>query len=143
MRYGESTSEEIEWIATAVVDCAFKVHAKVGPGLLESIYEICLAHELSKAGFHVERQVKLPIKYDGIVFEAGLVLDLLVNKLVIVEIKSVELMNPVFEAQILSHLKLLDLPLGLLINFNVALVKDGIKRIILSKRRTLQHDQDF
>ena len=143
MAYGENTSEEIERIARGVVDCAFKVHKKTGPGLLESIYEVCLAHELTKAGFQVERQVKLPIKYDGIIFEAALVLDLLVNKKVIVEIKSVEVMIPVFEAQILSHLKLLDLPLGLLINFNVAMIKDGIKRIILSKRRPLQQDQDL
>lgn len=87
-----------------------------------------MAHELRKAGFHVRRQVDIPIKYDGIVFDEGLRLDLLINDLVIVELKAVDQLNAVWEAQIISHLKLTELKLGYLVNFNVPLIKQGIKR---------------
>ncbi|MBL0019262.1 MAG: GxxExxY protein [Bacteroidetes bacterium] len=119
---------EVERIATALVNAAFKVHKALGPGLLERVYEVCLAYELGKAGFFVRRQVDIPIVYEGIVFEEGLRLDLLINDLVIVELKAVDLVNPVWKAQVISHLKLTGMPLGFLINFNVPLIKDGIQR---------------
>lgn len=118
-------------IGTAVVNSAFKVHKELGPGLLEKVYEVCLAHELRKAGFIVLRQIDIPIVYDGIVFKDSLRLDLLINDLVIAEIKAIETVNPVWEAQILSHMKLINKRLGYLINFNVPLIKQGIKRFIV------------
>jgi GxxExxY protein len=120
-----------EEVASAIVDAAYAVHKQLGPGLLERIYEVCLCHELSKRGYHVERQVDLPITYDGILFDEGLRLDVLVESLVICELKAVDEMNPVWQAQLLSHLKLTGKRLGFLINFNVPLIKDGIKRLIL------------
>ena len=124
------TTPEVEYIGKVIVNAAFKVHKELGPGLLEKVYEICLAHEINKTGIEVLRQVEVPIVYDGIVFEEGLKLDLLVGEEVIVEIKAVEIVNPVWEAQIISHLKLTDKQLGYLINFNVPLIKNGIKRFI-------------
>ena len=120
--------EEIEYIGTMIVDSAFKVHKALGPGLLERVYETCLAHEIQKAGLKVTRQLDIPIVYDGLVFEEGFRLDLLVADKVIVEIKAVAALNPLWEAQIISHLKLMDKRLGFLINFNVPLIKKGIKR---------------
>ncbi|MBX3244694.1 MAG: GxxExxY protein [Acidobacteria bacterium] len=128
MKFTELSPEE-EWIGKAVVNSAFIVHKTLGPGLLEKIYEVCITHELRKAGFDVKRQVVLPIVYDGIEFEEGLRLDILVNDRVIVELKAVDLLNPVWTAQILSHLKLSGLRLGYLINFNVPLIRDGIHRL--------------
>jgi GxxExxY protein len=124
-------SLELEQIATEVVDSAFKVHSTLGPGLLESIYELCLAHELSKRNFKTESQVAFPIVYDGLRLDAGLRIDLLVENQLVVEIKAVETMQPVFEAQLLTYLKLTHKRLGLLINFNVPRIKDGIRRIVL------------
>lgn len=124
-------TEQEERIGKIIVNAAFKVHKELEPGLLEKIYEIALAHELQKAGLVVRRQVEIPIVYDGIVFDEGLRLDLLVEDLVIVETKAIEQVNPVWVAQVLSHLKLTNKRLGYLINFNVPLIKDGIKRIIL------------
>jgi len=99
--------------------------------LLEKVYEVCFCHELSKRGLEYKRQVDVPIVYDGIVFDEGLRLDVLVEELIICELKAVEEMNPVWEAQLLSHLKLTGKRLGFLINFNVPVIKKGIKRIIL------------
>jgi len=127
MQYKSLTQQE-ELIGKAIVNAAYKIHTELGPGLLEKVYEVCMAHELRKAGFEVKRQVDIPIVYDGIQFNEGLRLDLLINDLVIAELKAVELVNPVWEAQIISHLKLTGLNLGYLINFNVPLVKNGIKR---------------
>jgi len=127
------TTPEIEHIGKIIVNAAFKVHKELGPGLLEKIYEICLAHEINKAGIDVVRQLDIPIVYDGITFEEGLRLDLLVGKEVIVEIKAIETINPVWEAQIISHLKLTGKQLGYLINFNVPLIKNGIRRFINKK----------
>lgn len=118
-------------IGTAVVKSAYKIHKELGPGLLEKVYEVCLAHELRKAGFIVLRQIDIPIVYDGIVFKDSLRSDLLINDLVIAEIKAIETVNPVWEAQILSHMKLINKRLGYLINFNVPLIKQGIKRFIV------------
>lgn len=120
-----------EEIGRVVVSAAFKIHKELGPGLLERVYEVCLAHELQKLDLLVARQVTIPIVYDGITFEEGLRLDLLVENLVICEIKAVEQVNPVWEAQILSHPKLTGKRLGYILNFHVPLMKQGIKRIIL------------
>lgn len=119
-----------EEIATAIVHAAYKVHKTLGPGLLEKIYEICMAHELRKAGYEVKRQVRIPVVYDGLQFDEGFRVDLLVHELVIVEIKAVEAINPVWYAQVISHLKITQLNLGFLINFNVPVIKKGIKRFI-------------
>jgi GxxExxY protein len=124
-------TEREEQIGRIVVNAAFKVHKELGPGLLEKVYEVCLAHEFKKVGFNYRRQVDIPITYDGIIFEEGLRLDILVEDLVICEIKAVDLVNPVWEAQVLSHLRLTNKRLGYLINFNVPLIKQGIKRIVL------------
>src|SRR6185503_12084883 len=121
------TSHE-EWLCKQIVDCAFKVHKELGPGLLEKIYEVCFCHELSKRNIPFERQVHLPVQYDGIIFDEGLRMDVFVNNLVICELKAVDLVNPVWEAQILSHLKLTSKHVGFLLNFNVALMKEGIRR---------------
>ena len=122
-----------EETAKIIVNSAYKVHKELGPGLLEKVYEVCLAHEISKAGLNVKRQIDLPIIYDGLEFNEGLRLDLLVEDTVIVEIKAVELVNAVWQAQIISHLKMLNKDLGFLINFNVPLIKSGIKRFINTK----------
>lgn len=123
--------EDLDRVARAVVDAAFDVHSKLGPGLLESVYEVCLAHAIEKRGEILERQVALPIEYDGIRLEAGLRLDLLISRCLVVELKAVETLLPVHEAQLLTYLKLTGYRLGLLINFNVPLIRDGIKRIAL------------
>jgi len=124
-------SENEERIGKIIVNAAFKVHKELGPGLLEKVYEIAMAHELKKAGLKVKRQLEIPIVYDGIRFNEGLRLDLLVEDLVIIETKAIEQVNPLWTAQVLSHLKLTKKRLGYLINFNVPLIKNGIKRIIL------------
>ena len=127
----EPIPEEVEKVAAIAVDAAFKVHKVLGPGLLESVYEECLAYELKKRGIKVERQISLPIVYEDMRLDAGLRLDMRVEDKMILEIKSVEKMNPIYEAQLLTYLKLSGLRLGLLINFNVPAIKYGIKRIIL------------
>lgn len=123
--------ERTDWIAKQVVDAAFQVHKALGPGLLESVYEVCLCPELKKRDIPYRRQVELPVIYDGTRLDAGLRLDLLVDECLIVELKAVEKHNPLFEAQLLTDLKLTGHRLGLLINFNVALLKEGIKRMAL------------
>jgi GxxExxY protein len=127
----EPLSEKEEAIAAKIVDAAFTVHSRLGPGLVERIYEVCFCHELSKRNLSFRRQVDIPVVYDGIVFDEGLRLDVLVEELVICELKSVEKPSPVFEAQLLTYLKLVGKRLGFLINFNVPLIKDGIKRMVL------------
>ena len=124
-------SDELDEVARQVVEAAFAVHSALGPGLLESVYETCLVHELAKRGVHAVRQVVLPIHYDGLRLDAGLRLDFLVEDCLVVELKAVESLLPVHEAQLLTYLKLSGYRLGLLINFNVPLIKDGIKRIAL------------
>ena len=120
--------DEIESIGRAIVNSSFKIHKKLGPGLLERIYESCLEYELKKSGLHVERQVSIPIVYEELRFKEGFVMDLFVERKVIVELKAVDHMNPVFEAQLISYLKMTGLELGYLINFNSKLIKDGIHR---------------
>ena len=124
-------SKREESIAEKVVDAAYTVHKILGPGLLEKVYEVCFCHELSKRGLKNQRQVDIPIVYDGMTFDEGLRIDVLVEELIICELKAVDQMNSVWEAQIISHLKLTGNRLGFLINFNVPLIKNGIKRIIL------------
>lgn len=124
-------SEDLERIAKIVVDSAYKVHSALGPGLLEKVYEICFCYELQKHGLSYQRQVDIPIIYDEIEFQEGLRLDVLVEGRVICEIKALENVNPVWQAQILSHLKLTKNRLGFLINFNVPKIKEGIKRFVI------------
>ncbi|WP_017662105.1 GxxExxY protein [Baaleninema simplex] len=121
---------EISNISGQVIGAAIEVHRELGPGLLESTYEACLARELEQKGVQVERQVEQPVIYKGLHLECGYRLDLLVEKQVIVELKSVETLLPIHEAQLLTYLKLRNLRLGLLINFNVPVLKKGIKRLI-------------
>ena len=121
-------SVELDRTASIVVDAAYKVHRALGPGLLEKGYESCMAHELIKAGLNVERQVSVPVLYDGVMFVEGFRLDLLVNDEIICELKAVDQTNPVWQAQILSHLKMAKKNIGFLINFNVPRIKEGIKR---------------
>ena len=127
----EPIPPETERIAKEIVDAAVAVHRALGPGLLESVYEACLDHELGSRGIDVRRQVRLPVEYKGVRVDAGLRLDLVVQDCVIVELKAVEDIAPVHKAQVLTYLKLTGHRLGLLINFNVPLVRDGIQRIIL------------
>lgn len=122
---------EVEQVAKTVVDAAFKIHKTLGPGLLESVYEACMAHELELRKIPIERQKTFPICYEGKSIETDLRVDLLVYGHLLVELKAVEKMIPLYDAQLLTYLKLTGLRLGLLINFNVPLIKDGIKRIVL------------
>ncbi len=123
-------ADPAEVVARRVVDAAFQVHRALGPGLLESVYQACLCRELVKQGVAYRSQVALPIKYEGLVIDGGLRIDLLAADLVIVEIKAVEQILPVHRAQLLTYLKLAELRLGLLMNFNVAVIRDGIRRIV-------------
>ena len=127
----QKLSPKEETIGKDIVDAAFKVHKELGPGLLEKIYEICMIHELEKAGYDARRQVSVPFRYDGITFNEGLRVDILVQNLVMAEIKAVDQVYPVWQAQLISHLKLTGHRLGYLINFNVPVIKNGIKRIVM------------
>jgi len=124
-------TEYEEWLCTEIVDCAFKVHKELGPGLLEKINETCFCHELTKKGIKYQRQVDLPVFYDGLQFNEGLRLDVLVDEIIIYELKAVETVNPLWQAQILSHLKLTKNNIGFLVNFNVSLIKNGIRRFCI------------
>jgi GxxExxY protein len=124
-------SEREEFLGKEIVDAAFKVHKELGPGLLEKIYEACFCYELEKKSLAYQRQVELPFHYDGKYFDEGLRLDVFVEGLVICELKAKDILNPLWLAQLKSHLKLTKLRLGYLINFNVPPIKDGIKRFIL------------
>jgi GxxExxY protein len=117
-------------LSKIILDVAFKVHTKTGPGLLETVYEVLLAYELRKQGLKVERQRPIPIRYDELVFEEGFRADLLVEDTVIVELKSVEELARVHSKQVLTQLRLSDRKLGLLINFGEIHLKDGIRRIV-------------
>ena len=121
---------ELNQISERIIGCAIKVHKALGPGLLESTYEVCLIHELQKAGLKVQSQVALPIIYDGIKLDAGYRIDLLVEDAVIIELKAIDSLLPIHEAQVISYLKLSGKKLGLLINFNVKLLVNGVKRLV-------------
>lgn len=124
------TPTELNDVTGKIIELSIKVHKSLGPGMLEGAYEICLTHELVKNGFKVERQKKLPITYEGIRLDAGYRIDLIVNDSVIVEVKAVERLNPVHEAQLLSYLRMTGVRLGLLINFNMKMLRDGVKRVV-------------
>lgn len=117
-------------ITPLIIGAAIKVHRRLGPGLLESAYEACLAYELEQLGLRVERQKAIPLVYNTVKLECGFRADLVVNGMVVVEIKCKESLHPVDQAQLLSYLRLLDLQVGLLINFHVVILKDGIKRMV-------------
>ncbi len=119
---------ESDQVTHRIIGCAMHVHSALGPGLLESAYEVCLEHELKKAGFKVARQLPVSVVYDGIELDAGYKIDLLVEDAVILELKAVEKLLPVHEAQLLSYLRLANKKTGLLINFHTASLKDGIIR---------------
>src|SRR5271168_3001399 len=119
-----------QYINSQIIGAAIEVHRRLGPGLLESAYEACLAHELSLLGLEVERQKAVPLVYGGVKLDCGFRADMVVARTVVVEIKCKEALHPVDQAQLLSHLRLLDLRVGLLINFHVVLLRDGIKRMV-------------
>lgn len=127
----EPIPEDVDRVAKAIVDAAFHLHSHFGPGLLESVYEACLAHDLRQRGLRVERQVPVPVVYEELRFDEGFKIDLLVEGCVIVELKATTQDHPVFRAQLITYLRLTGLRLGLLINFNKKLIKDGIERIAL------------
>ena len=116
--------------ASMIVDAAFKIHTRLGPGLLESVYQEVLKHELEKRGLRVQKEVPIPVVYESVHLDVGFKADLIVEGLVIVELKSVEQIHPVHKKQLLTYLRLADKRLGLLINFNVPLIKDGISRVV-------------
>ncbi|MEZ5744466.1 MAG: GxxExxY protein [Sphingomonadaceae bacterium] len=125
----KSREDELERIARTVVDCGFHIHQDLGPGMLETAYEVILAAELQRNGLTVERQVPVRMEYKGLVVDNAFKIDLLVDRQLIVELKSIERLAPVHGKQVLTYLKLMDLPLGLLMNFGQALFKDGLRRI--------------
>ncbi len=125
-------------IAKLVVDSAFQIHVELGPGLLESVYDIVLAHELRARGLEVEREVPVPIQFRGLWFDEGFRADLIVNRKLIVEVKSVEAVNPVHKKQLLTYLRLTNTKLGLLINFGENYIKNGISRVV----NGLKDDED-
>ena len=128
-KYFPTTEEEL--LLKEIVDCAYRVHVNLGPGLLEKIYETCFCYELVKKKIKFISQVKMPIKYEGILFDEGFRIDVYVEDKIICELKSVNECKPIFDAQILTYMKLTNKHLGLLVNFNVTLIKSGIKRFIL------------
>ena len=123
--------QDINDLTYAVIGCAYKVHSALGPGLLESTYETCLAYEIENAGHQVETQKALPVVYNDIKLEAGYRIDIMVDKRLILELKSVDAINDIHIAQILTYLKLSGIKIGLLINFNVKDLKEGIRRFIV------------
>jgi GxxExxY protein len=127
----EPLPPELGVLSGRVIDAAFKVHKTLGPGLLESVYERCLCRELARRGIPHRSQLSLPVLYDGVLLEAGLRIDLIIDGKIIVELKAVEKIHPIHTAQLLTYLKLTSLRLGLLLNFNVPLIRDGIRRVVL------------
>jgi GxxExxY protein len=121
---------ELNEISSRILAAAFKVHTAIGPGVLESVYQTCMHHELKKAGLRVDAQVAVPVQYEGLQLESGYRIDLLVEDTVIVELKCVDALLPIHKAQLLTYLKLANKPLGLLLNFNVVHMRQGIKRIL-------------
>jgi GxxExxY protein len=126
----QEPSSDLDAVARQIVDAGLKVHRALGPGLLESAYEHCLAYEIGLRGISVRRQVSLPIDYEGTTLEAGYRLDLLVAEAIVVEVKAVEALSRLHEAQVLTYLKLSGHRLGFLMNFNVALFRDGVRRLL-------------
>ncbi|MCL5270664.1 MAG: GxxExxY protein [bacterium] len=133
----------INQLTRTIIGAGIRVHKSLGPGLLESAYEACLAYELSKTGLNVQQQVPVPVIYETIKLECGFRADLVVNNLVVVELKAKDCLHPVDEAQILSHLRLMNLPIGLLMNFHVVRLMDGIKRMANNYRPTEALDDEY
>jgi GxxExxY protein len=130
IRYS-SIPVELNSLGKKIVDSAFTVHSKLGPGLLEKVYQVCLCYELQKRGINYQRQIDIPIHYDGLRFDEGLRLDIWVERNIIIEIKATDLLNPYWEAQIISYLRLTGNRLGYLINFNVPRIREGIRRYVV------------
>ncbi len=128
--------EDVESISAEVVDAAYQLHRGLGPGLLESVYEAILAYELTQRGLFVERQKHVPFIYNGIQFDEGFRVDILVGGVLVVELKSIEALAPVHAKQVLTYLRLLDLRVGLLVNFGAATFKDGIRRVVNNHTHT-------
>ncbi|MFC3669852.1 GxxExxY protein [Novosphingobium pokkalii] len=127
--YGSNASADLEALVTTVIDCGYKLHVDLGPGLLESVYEAILCHMLEQRGMQVERQKAIPIVWHGMVLNEGFRADLIVNNALLVEIKSLERCAPVHGKQVLTYLRLLSMPLGLLLNFGGATFREGVRRI--------------
>ena len=127
----KSLSERENWLAGQIVDIAICIHKALGPGLLESIYEKCFCYELAKRNIPFEKQKAARLQYDELIIDEGLRIDILIDKLVVVELKAQEYHPPVWEAQLLSYLKLSNNRLGFILNFNVPLMKEGVKRMVL------------
>jgi len=121
---------ELDDLTGTIIDTALKVHIELGPGLLESVYEVVLAHSLQKQGLTAERQKPISFCYDGLMFEEGFRVDLLVENKVVIELKSVEKVSPIHSKQLLTYLRLMNLPVGLLINFGAATLKEGLQRVV-------------
>lgn len=129
-------AKNVEEIAAIAVDCGLAMHRKMGPGLLESAYETVLAHMLERRGMSVARQVMVPITFDGLFIDQGFRADIIVDGRLLIELKSIERLAPVHSKQVLTYLRFLDLPLGLLMNFSCELFKDGLRRIVNNHRET-------
>ena len=125
-----SRDDDFEALVSSVINCGFHLHREIGPGLLESVYEIMLTESIREAGFLVERQVAVPIKYKGVTLENAFKADLLVERKLLVELKSTERNAPVYGKQVLTYLRLMDLPVGILMNFGLATYKEGLQRIV-------------
>lgn len=123
-------AQDIEALATIAIDCGYKLHQALGPGLLESVYEACLVQSLSRRGLHVERQKAVPLVFDGLSLPDAFRVDILVEQSLLIELKSTENHQPVHAKQVITYLRLMDLPLGLLMNFGAATFKDGVRRIV-------------
>jgi GxxExxY protein len=130
MNRRDAETQRVNQITETIIGCAIAVHKVLGPGLLESAYEECTCHELSQNALNFRRQVPLPVSYKGVKLDCGYRMDLVVEELVVVEFKTVENLLPVHDAQLLSYLKLSGVPVGLLINFHVPVLKDGLRRIV-------------
>ncbi|MBZ5521221.1 MAG: GxxExxY protein [Acidobacteriia bacterium] len=118
-----------------IIGLAMRVHSAIGPGVLESVYRTCLRYEIEKAGFEVQSELSLPVRYEGMTLQSGYRVDLMIEKRVIVELKCVETILPIHKAQLMTYLRLANLPLGLLLNFNVVYLREGISRVLNSKYR--------
>jgi len=129
--FREPLPDEVQQIAKEIVDASYQIHSTLGPGLLETVYEVCMQYELSKRNIKYKSQVGIPVEYEGVKLDTGFRLDILVENQVIIELKAVEKTTSLHEAQLLTYLKLTGLRLGLLINFNVPIIKEGIRRLIL------------
>jgi len=125
-------SQEVNQITGKIIECCYQVHRRLGPGLLENIYELCLIEEFKNAQIQYQRQVDIPILYRGKAIDTALRLDLLIENHVVVELKAVEKLLPIHQAQLITHLKLAKYPVGLLVNFNVNMIQQGVKRVVLS-----------